>query len=360
MPMIPVARPDDIDVSVEASPLLEMLLSLESLSMPRCPQEISGKAEEILGPDFRQTVTNLYGALAHGTMFMEFTLAWDDHEDVPGFLEWIAGMDDREFTWYILGRITPIDRLPDRLTSRSLSTLLKQESHNAPHAEKWYINFDWTEDIGGFRKRLLTLWKQYWTGVFRNEVDSLRPRWNAGIREKQDEIEQFGYRESYTNCVGTHELPDPLPPDVPYANLSFVPSCRTPHGRPITFFGYGSIKIIYNCVLQEEDRERIRRLREQLVAGFKSLSDETRLGVFKLIALNEKVVNGKWLSARLKISPSVVSRHLRQLKESGFIEEFSEDNRSITYAVKWDNVRGVFEQLESYLLETMMDKEPSA
>ena len=359
MPMIPVARPDDIEVAVHSSPLLEMLLSLESLSMPRCPQDLSGRAEEVLGGHFRRDITELYGAFAHGTMFQEFALGWEDHEDIPGFMDWIAGLDEREFAWYILGRITPVETLPEPLTGRSLASLLQQEPYVVHHAEQWYINFDWVTDLKGFRDRLISLWRHYWSGVFRYDVELLRPRWDAGIRDKEEELRKVGYRESYTNCVGSHELPDPLPADVPYRHLDFIPSCRTPHAKPITFYGYGSIKVIFNCVLQDADRERIRRMREQLVTGFKSLGDQTRIRVLKLIALNEKVVNGKWLSARLKISPSVVSRHLRQLKDSGFIEEFSEDNRNITYTVRWDNVRSVFGRLETYLLETPMDRGPS-
>ena len=45
-------------------------------------------------------------------------------------------------------------------------------------------------------------------------------------------------------------------------------------------------------------------------------------------------INGKMMAEILKLSPSVVSRRLAQLRNAGLIDEHSKDNRNITYTVR--------------------------
>ena len=295
----------------------------------------------------------LYRPFDHGTILLEFALEWQDPEDIPGFLEWIRNMSLREFCWLVLGRIRPLEDLPTELSADKLETFTGAPPEEFPNAGRWYINFDWADDAEGFRTELLDCWEQFGTGVFAGEIESFRPLWDRSIASLEPVIRRVGYRAYYTEYCGKGELPGPLPVDMPYERITFIPSCRTPHAKPVVFFGYGQIKVILNCSIGPEDIDRFRELRSGLLTSFKALCDETRLRLLQQVALNQNAANGKWLSEKLKVSPSVVSRHLAQLKAAGFVDEYSEDNRNITYTLKMDQIRSLSRNLEAYLLSVM-------
>ncbi len=39
-------------------------------------------------------------------------------------------------------------------------------------------------DVPAFQERLVNLWRWYWEGFFRDEVEALRPHWQASLRHK--------------------------------------------------------------------------------------------------------------------------------------------------------------------------------
>ena len=59
--------------------------------------------------------------------------------------------------------------------------------------------------------------------------------------------------------------------------------------------------------------------RERLVAGFKALSDPTRLDVFRLIAAQEAPVCACDVVDRFDVSQPTISHHLKVLREAGLI-----------------------------------------
>lgn len=349
MPLQQTSTMDALDsiATFKISPLHEMLVSLESLSMPWCPPKLAEDADESLGTEFRNELKNLYLPFNHGVILAEFAFAWEDHEDIPGFLNWVRGMNDRDFTWYVLGRLPQKD-LPGPINAGSISTLI--ESWGKSHDAQWYIDLSWADDVDSFRVALVDIWERYWTGVFKSESQGLRETWERSVREKARLLGSRGARSFYEELCHGKNLPDPIPAGMPYEKMEFVPSCRMHYSRSVCYYGWGKLTVVYNCSASEEELEEFKHLRENLLKGFKSLADEKRLKILKLIAMNEKVVNGKWLAARLELSPSVVSRHLSQLKSSGFIDEHSSDNRNFTYSIKQDLVRKLGEDLETYIL----------
>ncbi|MFP4363076.1 MAG: ArsR/SmtB family transcription factor [Spirochaetia bacterium] len=61
--------------------------------------------------------------------------------------------------------------------------------------------------------------------------------------------------------------------------------------------------------------------KEQLITILKALADEKRLGLLQKINTNAYGLNGKMLARHLNLSTSVISRHLKQLKDAGLIDE---------------------------------------
>ncbi len=333
----------------KVSPLHEMLVSLESLSMPWCPPELVEGADKVLGTKFRDELKSLYMPFNHGAILAEFAFAWDNHEDIPGFLKWVRGMSDQDFTWYVLGRLPDLKGMPESINVSAISGIIEDWGKSCD--AQWYMDLGWAEDVGSFRRALTDLWERYWTEVFRSETLRLRETWERSIRDKGRLLSSLGGRSFYEELCHGKKIPDPFPAGMPYETVEFVPSCRMNHSRSVYYYGWGKLTVIYNCSSSDEELAQFKHLREDLLKKFKSLADEKRLKILRLVAMNEKVVNGKWLAAHLELSPSVVSRHLSQLKSAGFIDEHSSDNRNITYSIKWDPVRKLGEHLEALILE---------
>ena len=114
--------------------------------------------------------------------------------------------------------------------------------------------------------------------------------------------------------------------------------------------------MLYNCRISVERTLELETLTVSTLKTFRSLGDENRLKILQLIAHKEKSINGKMIAQELELSPSVVSRHLAQLKEGRLIEEFSPDNRAITYAIRMDRIRNLSEDLEFVITRTTDDK----
>lgn len=58
---------------------------------------------------------------------------------------------------------------------------------------------------------------------------------------------------------------------------------------------------------------------EQIVAGFKALSDPTRLEIFRLIAVQEAPICACDVVGRFDVSQPTISHHLKVLREAGLI-----------------------------------------
>jgi DNA-binding transcriptional ArsR family regulator len=356
MPLQMPASTDPLDriACFKTSPLLEMMSSLESLSMPWCSPELSDTVERILGPDFRKKLQTVYAPFQRGVSIAELAFSRDDYDDIPGFLEWIGGLSDRDFTWHMMGRIPERNEIPEQIDSSIIAGIVAAwaSDKNA----QWFLDLNWANHIPEFRADLVDLWRRYWKGVFQADLQRLRDTWNRSIMDKQQQLKDLGGREMYERLSSCKQYPDPLPADMPYKRLEFVPSCRMNHSHAVTFYGWGKVTVLYACSENEENLKASEKLQGALLKEFKSLGDEKRLRIVQQIALNEKVVNGKWLAAKLDLSPSVVSRHLTQLKAADIIVEHTVDNRNYTYSVNMNLIRDLGQTLEAFVLGTTPDQ----
>lgn len=76
---------------------------------------------------------------------------------------------------------------------------------------------------------------------------------------------------------------------------------------------------------------------------FDALGDPTRREILRILSSGDKPVHE--IAATLPISRPAVSRHLRLLKDAGFVTERAEGNRRI-YALQDGGVRAVADYLE--------------
>jgi ArsR family transcriptional regulator len=294
----------------------------------------------------------LYSRFENGILLIELAVDYPDHHDVDGFLRYVAEMTIPEFLFYILGRLAPEEEMAT--LEPSLDSLLYVITQACPEGdsrmEKKYGTEDYVRlvaDPDGYRTRILRLWRRYWDSYFREESERYRQLWEESVEEKSLALSRQDALEFFKKLSDKPGLPDQIPPGYPTSEIVLVPAC---FGHPpMTFIGYGSITVIYDCHLTEEHRDKLRELEEEIVAAGKALGDNTRLQLLKWI-VREPQLYGRKLAELCHISQPSVSRHLRILKDAGLIEERPMDNY-IAYEVRRDRIEDLSPQLTTYLYE---------
>ncbi len=336
---------------LEASPVYELVLGLRTLLLPARRTNVrAARAREALEPAFWNELAAVYGRYADGGLFFEFPIDYPDHEDVEGFFDYVRGMDPVRFVFYLTGRVLPIEQLVEtRLEPGALNEALS-EVRNLCH---WLCQDGLSlepilADVPAFQERLVRLWRWYWDGFFRDEVETLRPHWQASLRHKAAILSRAGGQGLLEYVTGQTELPAPLPPDYPVTEVVFVPVVMAP--APVyMFYGYGNVTIVFDSQRTEARRAEIERGKEQALAVCKALADGSRLDVLRLITRHEGELHGKQIAAKLDLAASSVSRHLAQLRDAGLIAEEVHDDRTITYRLQENTIDRLPEMLLDYL-----------
>ena len=166
--------------------------------------------------------------------------------------------------------------------------------------------------------------------------------------EKKDYLDAHGGTGLIRQLIECGTLPDPMPSGQPFTHIEVVPVCFSPR-RSLCYYGYGKVQLLYDCKRTAEHDRQVERSHRQSMVALRALSDENRMKILKLIAQNEGFLNGKTIAEKVGLSPSVVSRHLSQLKAGELIVERSDDNRNITYNFRLGRVRDLSRDIETYM-----------
>lgn len=97
----------------------------------------------------------------------------------------------------------------------------------------------------------------------------------------------------------------------PFAQFVFVPTYML-GSSALRFYGENQI-LLYNPMKQEIERER-------LLMQMKTIADETRIAIIKLLNLNGPMC-GKDIAKELNLAQSTVSHHIEQLRNAGLLHE---------------------------------------
>ena len=270
-----------------------------------------------------------------------------DHNDVPGFLDYVRGMSDEQFAFYALGRWFPRESLAEPL-SRDKVRVLIEASQYKEELERQFPKIEWLDDVPSLRERVVGMWERFWEGFFANKVAACFEPWRRSILQKQQILDANGGLSLFEDLTGYDSLPSPLPEDQPYSLIEVIPLYHSER-KHVVYYGYGKIQVLYDCTRTEQHDREVRASEERSLVALKALADENRLKILKLISQNERMLNGKSIAKKLKLSPSVVSRHISQLKAGGFVEEYSPDNRNITYDFNLDRLRALGDDIEAYI-----------
>jgi DNA-binding transcriptional ArsR family regulator len=336
-------------IELRSSVVFEMVISLQTLVRPSKHMDWVVRLREAMGDDFFEEALALYQPFYEGCVLVELGIDCPNYDDVAGFLDYVAGMDDPTLIYYLLGRVFSLDEIKSvPLDSASIEAM----ALGHPKYEDFsclQIEYGWVDDLPGLQQRLVGLWRWYWEGFFAQEVDSLRPHWEGSLHEKQMILQREGGQALYEHITGRAELPTQIPEGAPTEEIIMIPLHLFPR-QVFTIFGYGNVTIFYN---DQRTRRRIAEREEHmnaLLGTLRSLGDETRLKILHQIAHDDGKLNGKSLARKLGISTSVVSRHLSQLREGGLIVEVPTDSRRINYSLQVDTIKALPDRLLELLL----------
>ncbi|TFG58887.1 MAG: ArsR family transcriptional regulator [Spirochaetales bacterium] len=351
MPLLRSAERDSLTslVQFKTSLVFEMLLSLQAAVHEWQRRDWTEEVRSVLGEGMLKELKSIYDSFNDGCGFTEIAIDYPDYHDVTGFIRYVRGLDERTFVFYVLGRVHRLEELPEKPSKKALEELTAADDFT-DGCRQTKGSFDWADDIGGLKTRLTALWQRYWDGFFRERSGAFEPGWLKSISEKEDVLfNQGGTRLLSQLSSKKHEtLPDPLPPEIPYTLVQCIPVCTI--YRPfLMFYGYGNVTLLYDCSIGAPEGVQAEKRLQDILKTARALSDENRLKIIRFLSEEDRCCNGKQLAERLGISPSVVSRHLGQLKEAGLIEEVSQDNRNLSYSVKREKIGRLSDEFLDYI-----------
>jgi DNA-binding transcriptional ArsR family regulator len=353
--MAPLVRTDTEGfrsmLEFRSSPTYEMMLSLGVLHRPP-PRHESWAAEvrSRLPADMLEDADFLYSRFENGVLLMELAVDYPDHNDVPGFCNYVEELSTPEFLFYALGRLAPPEVMAK--AEPNMDSLLSVITYAFPDGDDRTESRFRTEgylelvaEPASYQARLLRLWRGYWQTFFQEESQRLRPVWEDSIAEKSEALRRQDALE-FVKTLSEHSgLPKQIPQGYETEEVVLVPSHFARYH--LMFYGYGSVTVIYDCQMTERRREELHEIEDEIVAAAKALGDNTRLRLLRRIAGDPQLYGSK-LAKLCHISQPSVSRHLRILKEAGMVEEKPVDNH-ITYQVRQDRLEALAPKLVDYI-----------
>jgi ArsR family transcriptional regulator len=329
------------------SPVVEMLMSLESLVSPVRFPEFRAEVRERLGSSFVEEVRDIYRMFHGGNDFIEFAMETRLSENVDAFIARVATMDPRHFTFLVLGRLYSEDALPEPITRSSLETFLDRIGARGA-TQHVGSDFSWADDLARVRDRLVSIWQRFRMEYFDSWYERTTDARQRAIDEKHAEFERLGSVEFFRSQTSVGHLPRQIPDDCPYESILYTPVSMYQEVSRF-FYGYGVIVVPFDAADNAERQARQDARRHDLSRIFRALSDPGRLRILEVIAGSDYSFNGQKVAWRVNLSTSVVSRHLKQLREAGLIDDHSPDKRNTLYRVRLDTIERLSGDLIRYV-----------
>jgi DNA-binding transcriptional ArsR family regulator len=350
MPLHVTAERDPITplIHFRTSAVFQTLVSIQAATHPWRHKDWTRRVNEELGEDFYTRLKALYQKFHNGCDFAEMAIDYAG-DDFSGFLDYVESLSSRNFVFYVLGRVYRLEEIPEILTEESIYRLV-EEHGNLDHFQHIGVTFEWAADVPALQRNLIDLWRTYWQEFFESKLPDFQAIWERGMREKEEILYRQGGTVLLEQITGCSELPPPIPEDQPFTTVQLVPACLMPRSS-VTYYGYGNITVLYDCTRSEEVDAEIEKSKDRALAMLRALADENRLKILRLISEEELAYNGRKIADKLNLSPSVVSRHLSQLKEAGLVAEQSPDNRNILYMAQREKINELPKLLLRYLYD---------
>ena len=197
MPLEVIETTDPIAelITFAQSPVYEMMVSLILFLEPsRHHREWVQEARRTLSPEFFQEIEEILVPFRKGLLFFELAVDYPNHEDVPGFIDFVRGMTREQFVFYVLGRVVPVKELEalDELTIQNLNEAMgRVDERFSSFCDELPMELLLTH-YESFQARLADLWQYYWDTWFGGQVPAFRESWENAIADRQRFLNREG------------------------------------------------------------------------------------------------------------------------------------------------------------------------
>lgn len=324
----------DTLIQFAVSPVDELILSLGALlprpdgGVPARLADFVRRAREALGPALLADLEELGRMTKRLHFVLELSFDCPNREDVPGFLDYVAGLSDDDLLFRLWGRIVPRESFPrlreDPKAAQAAVLSFYQEYGDDPAFLEPFLTM--LADPRGLRERLLRVLRAHWERTFAAEIPVLRPLWLVSIAEKQEALRRQGPEQFLRRINDGRPLPPMFPEEYPLREVLLVPTLFISRPNMIVW-GYGKTVILYDAELTESQRDARNRETEHIVNVARALGDANRLRILSLIAARPELYGSK-LAHLCGISAPAVSRHMAILKQAGLVRETNREGRS--------------------------------
>ena len=352
---MPIAQSGSTDnfssmIRFRRSEVWEFLISLDAACHTWLFESWTEKVEKALGPDFLKKYQQTSSFIIRNSY--ELAIDAPEHSSIENFFHYVEELSEEDFIFYSFGRIIPRKQITLPLNPSKLQAFLEEaKSDNWSNCHIITGDpFSWVKAPKKKKSELLSIWRTYYEQFYKHQHRDFSEEYTARFREWEQILEKEGGRALYNYVRQNDWFPAPLPPDQEYTEIEIIPVHFLPQNQR-TYYGYGKIAILSQSLRTMESKQDFNNLKNDLVLQLKALGDSSRLDILRTIVEYEYDINGKGIAKRLNISPSVVSRHLKQLKSAGIIEEKTEDNRNFTYGISRDSVLRINRNLLFFLTE---------
>lgn len=341
MPAIPDLNQNDDEfiVGFHTSRVFEFLCSVEAaLSQWRFPLW-SQKLKEYLGEGFLEEFKRYQEYELRYSLLGEIAIDFDHGKGIEDFFQYLEEMSLVDFIFYVSGRVM----------KKALIDRLFKPSESSEDIDPKDLNGDNCLFYPAvLRRQLLQFWKTYYYDFYRHVEEDFSVEYRNALSEWKHFYQQRGALELYKKLGGKKGFPKPIPRNTPYHRIRIVPVHRL-SSRNLVYHGFGEVTILFSSIprkgeVQQKDREKI-------LEELKALADSSRLEILKSIADGDYLNNGKRIAERMNLSPSVVSRHIKQLKKAGLIKDQTIDNRNYFYAVNREAIQGLTRGIQDFLAD---------
>ncbi len=203
----------------------------------------------------------------------------------------------------------------------SLDDLL--EKYYEIFKDQVYLSYQTTWIIFHEEKRLIEDWRRLCHDLDTDAFSKLYAEWE---RQAKEEYEYLVVKAAEKG--GLHISEEIMKKNFynrgPYSRFVFAIS-HTMYNKAFRYWDDTTQVLVYNPDTKETDRKA-------LIAQMKTIADETRINIIRLLSENGPM-NGRDIASALGLAPSTVSHHVEQLAKAGILHE-EPVKKSRYYSVK--------------------------
>lgn len=313
------------------SPIYETMLSMQALLVEWYEEPWAEEAREAMGVSYLRELQATLGPFRNGVDLFELAVPEAAPQEVPSFLEHLRSMPFGEFSYYVLGRLIPMKGGQLSIDPEGIRDLFDNYGSYTHYLER-LTQADWQAKGPTYRSRYADLIEEFWERYFREHYPALSVQRSVSIAKNEAYGRRHGVEPLYRLITGRERMHLLVSPDEELTRVSFIPIVSIAHPCYI-YSGPHEITVLYHASRTPDRIEELSEKERHLVALSRALGDKTRFQIMKLLFQFHEALNGQNIADKVHVSKSVVSKHLRQLKEAGIVEETSPDRRNNLYSV---------------------------